>query len=329
MKISNKKALVTGAGGFIGSHLVEKLLHDGADVRAFVRYNSRSDFGMLEHINHDKYDNLEIISGDVRDYDAISQAMEDVDLVFHLAALVGIPYSYIHPYETMETNIIGTMNVLLAAKNAKTERVIHTSTSEIYGTAQYVPIDDKHPINPQSPYAATKIGADYLALTFHRSFGIPVSVIRPFNTYGPRQSSRAIIPTIIVQALTRPAITLGSLSPTRDFTYVTDTADAFVKAAISDEAIGQVINVGSNEEISIRDLAQLIQSLIGESKEVKLAENRKRPVNSEVERLRVDNRRAKELLGWVPKVTLKNGLSQTIKWIEKNIDRYKPDRYVV
>ncbi len=330
MNLKNKKVLVTGAGGFIGSHLTERLVELGADVSALVRYNSRNDWGMVELFPEETKEKINVITGDIKDSDAMRWAAKDVDIIFHLAALIPIPYSYIHPREAIETNIIGTLNVLMAAKENNVERMIHTSTSETYGTAQYVPIDEKHPLQGQSPYSASKIGADKIAESFYLSYGLPVATIRPFNTYGPRQSARAVIPTIITQALTKNEVFIGSKHPTRDLTYVSDTVEGFVKIAEADKGVlGEVINIGSNFEISIGDLANKIVSLINKDVKIKFDESRVRPGKSEVERLWVDNRKAKKLMNWEPKVSLDEGLKKTIDYISKNINKYKPNIYNV
>ncbi|MCK4718629.1 MAG: SDR family NAD(P)-dependent oxidoreductase, partial [Thermoplasmata archaeon] len=313
MNLSGKNALVTGAGGFIASHLVERLVKEGTNVSAFVRYNSRSDFGMIEQISEKAKDAITMIQGDLKDSDALIDAMDGTDVVFHLGAMIAIPYSYIHPREAVDCNVIGTLNVLQAARRNDVSKVVHTSTSEVFGTAQYVPIDEKHPIAPQSPYAASKAGADYLARTFFLSYGLPVATLRPFNTYGPRQSARAVIPTIISQALTMDHISLGKLSPTRDLTFVKDTVDGFVKMAESEKSAGETINIGSNQEISIGDLTNKILGLMGLEKEVRTDEERMRPENSEVNRLRVDNTLAKEKIGWEPRTSLSQGLQETIE----------------
>jgi len=330
MNWKNKKVIVTGAGGFIGSHLTERLVGLGAEVSAFVRYNSRNDWGMIELFPEETKEKINVITGDIKDSDATRWAAKNIDIIFHLAALIPIPYSYIHPRESIETNVIGTLNVLMAAKENNVERIIHTSTSETYGTAQYVPIDEKHPLQGQSPYAASKIGADKIAESFYLSYGLPVATIRPFNTYGPRQSARAVIPTIITQALTKNEIYIGSRHPTRDLTYVSDTVEGFIKLAeANNKVLGEVINIGSNFEISIGDLAEKIVSLIDKKIEIKYDEFRVRPKKSEVERLWVDNRKAKKLINWEPKVSLDEGLKKTIKWISENINRYKPNIYNV
>ena len=329
MRWDEKTVLVTGAGGFIGSHLTEHLVDLNANVKAFVRYNSRNDWGLLELLPKDKLDKVEVIMGDLRDEHAVRQATKDVDVVFHLASLIAIPYSYIHPREVVETNVIGTLNVMMAANENNVEKVVHTSTSEVYGTAVYVPIDENHPLQGQSPYSASKIGADKIAESFYRSFDLPVAIIRPFNTYGPRQSARAVIPTIITQALTSDKVYLGSLHPTRDYTYIEDIVDAFIKVAESRNSVGEVINFGSNFEISIGDLAKLIISMVGKDIEIVIDPRRIRPEKSEVERLRCDNTKAKKLLGWEPKVTLEEGLKRTIEWISEHINLYKPHVYNV
>lgn len=322
-----KSVLVTGAGGFIGSHLTEHLVELGAKVKTFVRYNSRNNYGLLELLPKEKLESIEIIMGDLRDADAVSHAAENVDIIFHLGSLIAIPYSYVHPRENIETNILGTLNVLTAAKKNGVEKTVHTSTSEVYGTAKYVPIDENHPLQGQSPYSASKIGADKIAESFYRSYDLPVAIIRPFNTYGPGQSARAVIPTIISQALTGEKIALGSLHPTRDYTFVRDTVDAFIKIAESPKSIGEVINIGSNFEISIGNLAEKIISLIGKDVKIISNDSRFRPNKSEVERLWCDNSKSKELLGWSPTISLENGLKETIKWISANISLYKPEIY--
>ena len=327
MNWNKKSALVTGAGGFIGSHLTEHLVELGANVKAFVRYNSRNDWGMLELLPKEKLSQIEVITGDLKDADAVRHATKDIDIIFHLGSLIAIPYSYIHPRETIETNILGALNVLTAAKENNVEKVIHTSTSEVYGTARYVPIDENHPLQGQSPYSASKIGADKIAESFYRSFNLPVAIIRPFNTYGPRQSARAVIPTIITQALAKEKIFLGSLHPTRDYTYVKDVVEGFIKVAESPKSVGEVINIGSNFEISIGDLANKIISLIGKNAEIVTDPVRVRPQDSEVERLWCDNTKAKRLLGWEPKTSLDEGIKKTIDWISNNTNLYKPELY--
>lgn len=327
MNWSKKSVLVTGAGGFIGSHLTEHLVELNASVKAFVRYNSRNDWGLLELLPKQSLDQIEVIMGNLTDADAIHYASNQVDVIFHLGSLIAIPYSYIHPRETIETNILGTLNVLMAAKKNNIETIVHTSTSEVYGTAKYVPIDENHPLQGQSPYSASKIGADKIAESFYRSFEQPIAILRPFNTYGPRQSARAVIPTTITQVLTKEKIFLGSLHPTRDYTYVKDVADAFIKVAESPKSVGEVINIGSNFEISIGNLANKIISLTGENAEIIADPVRVRPQDSEVERLWCDNTKAEKLLGWSPTISLEEGLKNTMGWISDNISLYKPELY--
>lgn len=321
--------LVTGAGGFIGSHLVEMLVERGHRVRAFVRYNGRGDSGLLKSLPAATLDNVETIFGDLRDGHAIFEAARGVDKIFHLGALIAIPYSYVHPRETIETNVIGTLNVLEAAREHGVSRVIHTSTSEVYGTARQVPITEEHPLQGQSPYSASKIGADKIVESFNLSFGLPTVTVRPFNTYGPRQSARAVIPATIVQALTQPVVRLGDLRPTRDLNFVTDTARGFVLAGESDKAIGATVNLANNDEISIGDLAKKIIEIVGRPLEIETDTSRLRPSNSEVFRLHGSNKLAGELLGWKPEIGLDEGLRRTIEWISKNLDRYDPTRYQV
>ncbi|MFQ3633687.1 GDP-mannose 4,6-dehydratase [Roseiflexus sp.] len=321
--------LVTGAGGFIGSHLVETLAARGYRVRAFVRYNGRGDPGLLRDLPRDLRAQVEIVFGDLRDSHAVREAARGVDTIFHLGALIAIPYSYIHPRETVETNVLGTLNVLEAARVHSVRRLVHTSTSEVYGTARAVPIGEDHPLQGQSPYSASKIGADKLVESFHLSFGIPAVTVRPFNTYGPRQSARAVIPTIIVQALTCSVVRLGDLRPTRDLNYVSDTVAGFLAAADRDEAIGRTINLANNDEISVGELAEKIIALVGRDVRIETDEARLRPATSEVFRLHGDNRLARELLGWQPLVSLEEGLRRTIDWIAQHIDRYDPLRYQV
>lgn len=331
MEIRNKKVMVTGAGGFIGSHLTEQLLAMGCTVTAVVHYNSFNRWGWLDYADLDEARNrLNVFTGDIRDPNGMLTAMEGCDAVFHLAALIGIPYSYHSPDVYVDTNVRGTLNILQAARQLGVKRVIHTSTSEVYGTAQFVPITELHPVNPQSPYAATKAGADFLALTFHRSFETPVVVVRPFNTYGPRQSARAIIPTIITQILAgKKTLTLGSLTPTRDLNFVKDTARGFIKAAESELALGEVVNLGSDYEISVGDLAAEIAAQIGAEITIKSSDERIRPEKSEVERLWADNKKAKVLLDWAPQFNLRAGLKETIAWFGQpgNMAFYKPDIY--
>jgi NAD dependent epimerase/dehydratase len=325
-----KNVLVTGAGGFIGSHLVEKLLSMNCQVTAFIHYNSFNRWGWLDSLPLEKRASIRIFSGDIRDPNGVRNAMKGADVVFHLAALIGIPYSYHSPDTYVDTNIKGTLNVLQAARDLGVQKIIHTSTSEIYGTAQFVPITETHPVNPQSPYAATKSGADFLAISFYRSFGTPVSVIRPFNTYGPRQSARAVIPAIITQILKgERKIKLGDLSPTRDLSFVADTVQGFIRAAEVDASTGSVIHLGTGVEISIGDLAMKIAGMMGKKISIEPDNDRKRPEKSEVEQLLADNSKAHNLLDWKPEWTLERGLTETIKWfsMEENQSFYKSDIY--
>jgi dTDP-glucose 4,6-dehydratase len=324
-----RSVLVTGAGGFIASHLVEQLAGAGARVRAFVRYNSRGDPGLLRLLPEETLRMVEIIPGDLRDLPAVTAAMRGVSHVFHLGALIAIPYSYVHPAEVVETNVIGTLNALLAARDLGVARVVHTSTSEVYGTALRVPIDESHPLQGQSPYSASKIGADKLAESFYRAFGLPVTTIRPFNTYGPRQSARAVIPTIITQALSREVIALGNLEARRDLTYVEDTVDGFLRVGERPGVDGETINLGSGSEVSIGKLAEAIIALIGKPVKIEIDDSRLRPEKSEVQRLLSDNRLARERLGWQPQVDLQEGLQRTIAWIRQNLRLYHPERYQV
>jgi NAD dependent epimerase/dehydratase len=322
------RILVTGSGGFIGSHLTERLVQEGYDVRAFLHYNSLGHWGWLEESSI--RNQIDVYLGDIRDYDSVKDAVKGVNIIFHLAALIGIPYSYKSPLAYIKTNMEGTYNVLQAALEEGCSRVVHTSTSEVYGTAHYVPIDEEHPLHAQSPYAATKIAADQLALSFYRSFNLPVVVARPFNTYGPRQSARAIIPTVITQVLSRvPEIKLGNLSPTRDFNYVQDTVSGFLAVAFSEYVEGEVVNIGSGVEISIGDLVQLISKIIGINVNVVQEEQRVRPGKSEVERLLCDNRKIKMLTNWETKYSLEEGLKETTDWIKNNLGKYKPGIYNV
>ena len=327
MNWAQKQVLVTGAGGFIGSHLTEKLAERGAQVTALVRYNSRGSNGWLDKSPYK--DEIEITAGDVTDPNCIKQVTSGKDVIFHLAALIGIPYSYHAPMSYVRTNIEGTLNVMQGALEAGAERVVHTSTSEVYGTAQYIPIDETHPLQGQSPYSATKIGADKLVESMHRSFELPAVTVRPFNTYGPRQSLRAVIPTIISQCLRGKEVTLGYLSPTRDFNYVLDTVEGFILAAESEAAIGKTVNIGSGHEISIGDLARKIAGLMGVEAEIRSSSERERPDNSEVERLYAANDLALELTGWKPGHSLTEGLQKTIAWMKENFDLKGVNGYVI
>ena len=317
-----------GPGRFIGSHVVEALVAADWRVRCFVRYSSRGSRGFLDDVLADRRDSLEVVAGDLRDEESVARAAEGVEVICHLGALIAIPYSYEAPRATVETNVMGTLNVLAAACRHGVGRVIHTSSSEVYGTAQYAPIDEQHPLQGQSPYSASKIGADKIVESYHRSFGLSTVTIRPFNTYGPRQSARAVIPTIVSQLLQGPTVGLGSLHPTRDLTYVEDTASAFVLAAqAGDDALGQEINLGTGHEISIGDLARKIAEVMGKDLKIVCDDERKRPAKSEVERLIADNSKAKRLLAWEPQVGLDEGLRRTVRWIEAHRDLYRPGEY--
>jgi len=329
MNWQNKSVLVTGAGGFIGSHLVERLVSDGAKVRAFVRYNSRNDPGLLRFIAPAIRNSVELIPGDLRDLTAVRNAMTGTSHVFHLGALIAIPYSYLNPGEVVETNVIGTLNILTTARDLGVERLVHTSTSEVYGTALRVPIDETHPLQGQSPYSASKIGADKLAESFFCAYNLPVVTVRPFNTYGPRQSARAVIPTLITQALTQPVIHLGNLDARRDFTFVSDTVDGFLKIAETVGVEGVTLNLGTGQEIRIGDLAKEILSMLDHPVTLQIDADRLRPEKSEVQRLLSDNRMAYEKIGWRPQISLQAGLRQTFDWIKDNLSIYSSDRYVV
>ncbi len=330
MKFEDKKVLVTGADGFIGSHLVETLVDKGAKVRALSFYNSYNYWGWLEDISC--LDKIEVVTGDIRDPFFCKEITSDIEIIFHLAALISIPYSYIAPESYIETNVKGTLNICKAALDNKCKKILHTSTSEVYGTALYVPIDEKHPLQPQSPYSASKIAADMIAESFYRTFDLPVTIVRPFNTYGPRQSARAIIPNIITQlAIGRKRIRLGNLKPTRDFNYVKDTCKAFIMIAELDNVNGEVINVGSNNEISIKELFETIKKIMHSDAIIDIEEKRFRPERSEVYRLRCDNTKLKRLTNFYPEYSLEEGLKKTVEWFTdpKNLNRYKPDIYNV
>jgi NAD dependent epimerase/dehydratase len=330
MSLTNKKVLVTGADGFIGSHLVEALLAQGAKVRALSYYNSFNYWGWLEDIAVNP--NLEIVSGDVRDSNFCNTITEDIEVIFHLAALIAIPYSYVAPDSYVDTNVKGTLNICQSAMRNKCKKVIHTSTSEVYGTAQYVPIDEKHPLQPQSPYSASKIGADAMAMSFYNAFNLPVVIARPFNTYGPRQSARAIIPTIISQiASGKKEIEIGDVIPTRDFNYVKDTCEGFIQLATNDKVIGETVNIGSNTEISVGDLFEKIKHLMKSDVKFVTNKSRKRPEKSEVFRLVCDNSKIKGLTGYKNKYDLDAGLAETIKWFldKENLKKYKTNIYNV
>lgn len=323
-----KKKLVTGADGFIGSHLAEELVKQGSQVKAFVLYNSFNTWGWLDSLPNEIMDNVEVFTGDVRDPNGVKEAMKGCDAVFHLAALIAIPFSYHSPDTYVDTNIKGTLNVLQAARDLDIERVLVTSTSEVYGTAQYVPIDENHPYQGQSPYSATKIGADRLAESFYRSFDLPVSIVRPFNTYGPRQSARAVIPTIITQLLAgKTEIKLGSLTPTRDFNFVKDTANGFIKIYESDKTIGEEINIATQHEISIGQLAEELIRQINPEATIVCDEERLRPEKSEVNRLLGSNEKILRLTDWKPQYAFEQGLAETVEFFKNNLGKYKVDIY--
>jgi len=323
MKIEGKKTLVTGAGGFIGSHLVKALVRMGAEVSVFVRYNSRSDLGQLERLSEEIKREIEVFAGDLKDPEALRQSVKGCEIVFHLGSLIAIPYSYINPMDFVQTNIVGTANLLNTCLGNNVDKIVHTSTSEVYGTAIYCPMDEKHPLQAQSPYSATKIAADKLAESYHRSFGLPVAIARPYNTYGPWQSARAIIPTIILQALNGDQVMLGALHPTRDLSFVEDTVNGLIEVAKSPHSIGEVINIGSGKEISIEDLVQIILTIMRKEAEIHRDDLRVRPEKSEVERLICDNSKARELLSWGPRITLKEGLKRTVDWYKTHIGEYR------
>lgn len=327
MKLSGKKVLITGSAGFIGSHLVEKLVEEGAAVTALIHYNSRNSYGNLELIDREVIDQVKIIAGDITDLPFLLKETKKIDIIFHLAALIAIPYSYVAPQSYVATNINGTLNILECGRVNEIKKVIITSSSEVYGTGRYVPMDESHPLQGQSPYSATKIAADKIAESYFLSFNLPVITVRPFNTYGPRQSARAVIPSIITQALTKKKIKLGSLFPVRDFTYVKDTARGFVMAAKAGGALGEVINLGSGRGVSIGEVKDEIAKLL--RKEIKVEEDsvRRRPEKSEVRRLVCDNRKAKKIIGWEPEYDLETGLKETINFISHNLKLYRTKIY--
>jgi dTDP-glucose 4,6-dehydratase len=321
---------VTGAGGFIGSHLVDRLVARGYRVRAFVRYNSRSDRGYLAELEPQVASEVEIVAGDLKDPEAVTKAVDGCEIVFHLGALIAIPYSYVHPIDVVQTNVVGTANVLSACRRSPAlRRLVHTSTSEVYGTARYVPIDEQHPLQGQSPYSASKIGADMLATSYHLSFRVPVVTLRPFNTYGPRQSLRAVVPTIISQALAGGPVRLGALTPRRDLTFVSDTIEGFLCAAGASAAVGETINLGTGEDISIGNLVQLILKLLGKKLDVVVDQARLRPEASEVMCLQASNEKAKAILGWSPTISLESGLRRTIEWMSTRSEQYQSAVYHV
>lgn len=324
-----KKVLVTGAGGFIGSHLVEQLVKIGANVRAFIRYNSKNSWGSIEHLPKDIKSNIEVVLGDLRDPESVRRAVKGTSVIFHLGASIAVQYSFINPRDFIETNVVGTLNVLNAAKEYNIERIVHTSSSEVYGTAIYVPIDEKHPLQAQSPYSASKIAADKLAESFYLSYGLPVATLRPFNTFGPRQSARAVISTIILQLLNSEKVRIGSTTPVRDFTFVEDTVNGFIKIGEKEDAVGQVINIGTGYGVSVGELINKIASIIGKEPELEVEPERVRPNKSEVEVLIADYSKAKQVLDWEPKVTFDDGLNRTIDWFRNFHNHYKADIYNV
>src|SRR3954468_12925191 len=328
-RLDGRRVLVTGAGGFIGGHLATRLVQAGASVRAYVRYNSRNDRGTLEWHDPALVSEMEIVLGDLRDVESVSRAVRGSDFVFHLGALIAIPYSYLNARDFVETNVVGTLNVAQAALDAQVEHLLHTSTSEVYGTAQTVPITEDHPLEAQSPYSATKIGADKLVDSFHRAHGLPATVLRPFNTYGPHQSARAVLPTIITQALAGGVLTLGSLSPRRDLTYVDDTVAGFVAVAGCSAAIGRTIQLGTGEAVSVGELVDLVGDLLGRQLTVETEQARVRPELSEVEVLLSSPELARELTGWTPRVSLREGVERTIEWIRENETRFKVGHYAI
>ncbi len=327
MDLHSKKVLVTGAGGFIGSHLVEALVKKGACVKALVNYNSRNNWGLIELLPKQIREAITVTAGDIRDEFLVKRAVSGSDVIFHLASLIAIPYSYQAPMSYVQTNIGGTINILQAAMDSGVSKIIHTSTSEVYGTAKYTPIDEQHPLQGQSPYAASKIGADKIAESFYLSFGLPVATIRPFNAYGPRQSARAVIPTIITQALQSDKIEIGLLSACRDFTFVEDTVDGFIRMATCDATVGHTVNIGSGKSISIGELVQLILRMVGVNKEIAQVNERFRPEKSEVMLLHCDNRKAGDLIDWVPETSITQGLEKTIAFMSDAIERYKTKIY--
>ena len=330
MNLKNKKVLVTGAGGFIGSHLTEKLVESGADVTAFVRYTSNKSIGFIADFDKDVRKNINIEFGDILDPQTVRDILKDIDVVFHLAASISVAYSFERPSEVIEVNSRGTLNVLNAAKDLGTERVIVTSSSEVYGTAKFVPITEEHPLQGQSPYSASKISAEKFSESFYRAYDMPITIVRPFNTYGPRQSTRAVIPTVITQALTKEKIHLGSLTPRRDFLYVKDTVNGFIKIAEAlEKTKGEAINLATGEDISIKDMTEMVNKILNKDLPIVADDQRTRPENAEVNRLCGDFSKVKELIGWTPKYKLEEGLKETIEWISAHMDLYRPDEYFI
>jgi NAD dependent epimerase/dehydratase len=327
--VQGRSVLVTGAGGFIGGHLTAALVRAGANVRAFLRYNSRNDRGTLDWFGGEISAAVELVFGDLRDVESVSRAIQGTELVFHLGAQIAIPYSYVNPRDFFETNVLGSLNVAQAALEHQVKHVLHVSTSEVYGSARTIPITEEHPLEAQSPYSASKIGADKLMDSFHRTYGLSVTVLRPFNTYGPHQSARAIIPTVITQALASNVVRLGALEPRRDLTFVSDTVTGMIAAVSSPSTVGRTIQLGTGDDVSVGEIVTLVGELVGKQLEVQREEQRVRPQQSEVERLVSDPRLARELTGWEPSVTLRDGLAQTIEWIGANTHRYTIDQYVI
>lgn len=327
MNWKGKKVLVTGSAGFIGSHLTERLLGLGADVSSFIRYNSRDDIGFIKSLKDSE--KINVLKGDIRELSTVKEAVKGQDVVLHLAASISVHYSMLHPSEVVETNVMGTLNVLNASKDENVEKVVITSSSEVYGTALYAPIDEKHPLQAQSPYAASKIAGDKIAESFYNCYNLPVAIIRPFNTFGPRQSTRAVIPSVITQALTQNKILIGATNTFRDFTFVGDTVEGFIKMAESPKSVGEVVNIGSGKEISINDMIKKVVKLTGKDVKIEVEEQRLRPNKSEVMRLLADNKKAKKILGWEPKVSFDEGLKRTIDWISGSVKADKPERYKI
>jgi dTDP-glucose 4,6-dehydratase len=325
--LKNKRVLITGAGGFIGSHLTEELIKQGVKVKAFLRYTSNKRINLLSKLDKKLLNKIDYYFGDLKDCESVKQAMKDIDIVFHLGALIGVPYSFVHPQDVFLTNSQATLNILTAAKEFKTARIIITSTSEVYGTAQYVPIDEKHPLNPQSPYAASKIASDSIALSFYYAYNLPLTIIRPFNTYGPRQSMRAVIPTIISQAIKEDKIKLGRVDTKRDFTFVKDTVQGFIKAGISSKGYGKIINLGSQKNISIGEIVKIVGDILNKKIDIETDKKRFRPGKSEVLNLLASTKKAKEIFGWEPKYDIREGLEQTISYISNNIIEYVSENY--
>ena len=325
----NRTVLVTGAGGFIGSHLVERLVREGATVRALIRYNSRNDWGALGWVRAEVTEEVEVVLGDIRDVESVTRAVRGADYVCHLAAQIAIPYSYLNARDFFETNVLGSFNFAQAALDAGVQHVVHTSSSEVYGSAQFVPITEDHPLHPQSPYAASKVGADVLMDSYHRTYGLPVTVLRPFNTFGPRQSARAVIPTIISQALAGGAVRLGSLSPRRDLTYIEDTVEGFVAALSTPDTIGRTLQLGTGIDVSVGEIVDIVSDLVGRPLEVQQDPDRVRPNNSEVARLLSNPQRALEVMGWAPRIDVREGLRRTMSYIAEHAGRYRTDQYVI